>query len=85
VAGGRRSLQRRKREEFAVVLLFTTMGWVGEEGWVALIHGGAEVVWLRSRWRERRQTREKNWGGRLVFFANFEPNFLDAQAMKSTP
>jgi hypothetical protein len=32
VAGGRRSLQRRKREEFAVVLLFTMMGWVGEEG-----------------------------------------------------
>jgi hypothetical protein len=76
MAGGRRSLQRRKREEFAVVLLFTTMGWVGEEGWVALIHGGAEVVWLRSRWRERRQTREKNGEEGWFFLPILNPIFL---------
>jgi hypothetical protein len=35
---------------------------------------------------ERETTnKRKKWGGRIVFFANFEPNFLDAQAMKSTP
>jgi hypothetical protein len=53
VTGGRKSLQRRKREEFAVVLLFIVMGWVGGESWVVIIHGGAEMVWLRSWLREK--------------------------------
>jgi hypothetical protein len=35
---------------------------------------------------EREMTnKRKKLGRKAGFFANFEPNFLDAQAMKSTP
>ena len=69
-----------KREEFTVVLLLIGMGWVGGEGRVIIIHGGAEMVWLRSWWRERewneREQKREKLGKNASFLPILNPIFF---------
>jgi len=39
----RRRLQRRERDELVTAIILLTRSYVGGEGWVALVHSGAEV------------------------------------------
>jgi len=68
----RRRLQRRKRDELVTAIISLTRSYVGREGWVALVHGGAEVEVAEEsteieRKREKIMVETKLREGRLIF------------------
>ena len=68
----RRRLQRRERDELVTVIISLTRSYIGGEGWVALVHGGAEVEVAEEsteieRKREKIVVETKLREGRLIF------------------
>jgi tRNA G10 N-methylase Trm11 len=64
--------EERERDELVTVIISLTRSYIGGEGWVALVHGGAEVEVAEEsteieRKREKIMVETKLREGRLIF------------------